>query len=196
MLILVCSWCNNNKKKQPHGFASSKDMFIFIAACLHPWVQSVLPHAIIFDGSLCPRSDDPSLNSFQMTPALTWKNTVPCNAQWDMRGMTSAVKCVSAPSPRPSADLWPALRPAPMDMCKYTQWLHSPRSSYTHLLCICGCQTNNMQINTEDTNLHTYKMQICKWILIVGKSVMLLRNVCLFFRKLEASSKNLCIKGV
>lgn len=67
---------------------------------------------------------------FQMTPALTWANTVPCNAQWDLRGMTLAVKCVSAASPRPSADLWPALRPAPMDMCKYTQWPHSP-SLYT-----------------------------------------------------------------
>ncbi len=59
---------------------------------------------------------------FQMTPALTWENTVPCNVRWDTRGMILAVRCASAAYPCPNADLWPALRLAPMDMCKYTHW--------------------------------------------------------------------------
>lgn len=51
-----------------------------------------------FDGLLRPRSFDLSLNPFQMTPAQTLENTVPCNAQRDTRGTTLAVRCASAAS--------------------------------------------------------------------------------------------------
>lgn len=119
---------------QSLGFDSSVHKFIFITAYLCPRLQSLQgslsqecsceqPHSnscVCLWWMVVPMIRWPLPQLFQMTPALTWENIVPCNVQWDTRGMILAVRCVSAASLCPSADLWPALRPAPMDMCKYT----------------------------------------------------------------------------
>jgi len=113
---------------------AAKDMLIIVTGYLRTWLQSLQSHKNV--PVISPIETHvfalwwivvsmitwPLPHLFQMTPALTWENTVPCNAQWGTRGTILTVRCASAPFPCPSADLWPAPRPAPMDMCKYTEW--------------------------------------------------------------------------
>lgn len=69
-----------------------------------PVSSPAVTHAFLMD--CCAHGQMTSLSQpFQTTPARTWENTVPCNAQWDTSGMTLAVRCVSAAYPCPSVDL-------------------------------------------------------------------------------------------
>lgn len=167
---------------------------------MHPWLRSLhgslsqecsceQPHS---NSCLClwwivvPMIRWPPPQLFQMTPALNWENTALSNAHWDTRGMILAVRCVNAASPCPSVDLWPALRPAPMDMCEYTQW---PRGfliptchPFLHLSSVfSACLKASVTVSDVTCRymkklytllLQTHKTEKSKWIVVFENSIM------------------------
>lgn len=138
--------CRCHKCARQLVFDNSRDMFTIIITHERPRLQECSFEQHHWNSCLflwwiaVPVIRWPLPQLFQMTPAPNWENTVPCNARWDTRGTILAVRCASAASPRRGADLWPAVKPALMDMRKCYPW------SWGFLLLI-------MELNTFVTDV-------------------------------------------